>query len=672
MNTSPRITSLRVAFLLIAAFCASSLHAQMWYVATTRLSNLHGLYDVAYGNGRFVATLPYLAYASAIWSEDGTTWHTTTAATGPRYGGRVLFLRGAFYQLCDDGLWRSSDGDQWQKVKSIPMNAQLYSNQMASSGTTLMLSTSPTDGTCLYTSDFSTFQTTGPLPTAEVAGTVINVNGIVYFSGRYFVWYSSQTAAGFSYLVASTSDNHTWTRVAAVEGAVSMAAGNGRLLARVGPYLYHSTDGLTFVSAPEPSAADGWNLSFDGGRFIYGSNLYASTDGLTWAPLAAISYPRAAANQPRLTYGNGRYVAVGTIIGDSGSLSNANYVAYLDVAGPPSIARPPAALAATIGQTASLSVTAGGGDLTYQWRKDGAAIAGATNNVLQWSPITAEDAGNYTVTVANTWGTVESDAATVSVTAADPARLTNFSLRAIAADGDSTLILGFTVDGDGTKPLTIRGVGPGLAAFAIPGTLPDPRLGIYEGLTQTLTNDNWTQDDGHTLGAFPLTTGSNDAVLRAEFLPKTYTVQVTGAPGTSGEALAEIYDGAAGNAAARLVNLSARTSLSDGQRLIVGFHIRGATTKSWIIRAIGPTLSTFGLATAHPDPRLEFYVGAAMVDENDQWAGNDGRDSGAFPLPTGSKDAVLVRALSPGDYTVHVLGAAGTHGIVLVEIYEAR
>jgi hypothetical protein len=44
--------------------------------------------------------------------------------------------------------------------------------------------------------------------------------------------------------------------------------------------------------------------------------------------------------------------------------------------------------------------------------------------------------------------------------------------------------------------------------------------------------------------------------------------------------------------------------------------------------------------------------------------------TGAFPLPAGSKDAALVVTLSPGAYTAQVSGAAGTTGTALVEVYE--
>ena len=43
---------------------------------------------------------------------------------------------------------------------------------------------------------------------------------------------------------------------------------------------------------------------------------------------------------------------------------------------------------------------------------------------------------------------------------------------------------------------------------------------------------------------------------------------------------------------------------------------------------------------------------------------------GAFALPAGSRDAAVVVALSPGNYSAQVAGVANTTGIALIEVYE--
>lgn len=116
-----------------------------------------------------------------------------------------------------------------------------------------------------------------------------------------------------------------------------------------------------------------------------------------------------------------------------------------------------------------------------------------------------------------------------------------------------------------------------------------------------------------SLGPFALGAGSRDAVVANVFAAAGYTAQVSGVGGTTGDAIMELYDGAPANSGVRLVNLSTRTQLDDGERLIVGFTLAGSTSKSLILRAVGPTLAAFGLPAAHPDPRVELYSADGQI-----------------------------------------------------------
>ena len=76
----------------------------------------------------------------------------------------------------------------------------------------------------------------------------------------------------------------------------------------------------------------------------------------------------------------------------------------------PSITTHPANLALDQGQTANFSVTATGTQpLTYQWRRNGAILAGATGPTFSVSSVQPASAGNYTVTVTNTAGSIVSN-----------------------------------------------------------------------------------------------------------------------------------------------------------------------------------------------------------------------------------------------------------------------
>jgi len=125
-------------------------------------------------------------------------------------------------------------------------------------------------------------------------------------------------------------------------------------------------------------------------------------------------------------------------------------------------------------------------------------------------------------------------------------RLVNVSARNRVGTGDDILIAGFTISGSGNKPLLVRAVGPTLAAFGVGGTLADPKLEIYNAQGVKVTeNDTWTAGLATTfasVGAFPLSAGSRDAALLTSLPPGSYTAQIRGSDGGTGEALVELYE----------------------------------------------------------------------------------------------------------------------------------
>jgi hypothetical protein len=127
-----------------------------------------------------------------------------------------------------------------------------------------------------------------------------------------------------------------------------------------------------------------------------------------------------------------------------------------------------------------------------------------------------------------------------------PARLVNVSARNRVGTGDDILIAGFNISGTGEKALLIRAIGPKLSVFGVGGFLVDPKLEIYNGAGVNIAeNDNWNVSlatNFTTVGAFALDGGSRDAALIANLPPGSYTAQVRGSDGGTGEALIEIYE----------------------------------------------------------------------------------------------------------------------------------
>jgi arabinan endo-1,5-alpha-L-arabinosidase len=131
------------------------------------------------------------------------------------------------------------------------------------------------------------------------------------------------------------------------------------------------------------------------------------------------------------------------------------------------------------------------------------------------------------------------------------ARLVNLSARNFAGTDDRTLIAGFVVSGNVPKRMLVRGIGPTLAEYEVPGVLADPRVAIYAKVGDqdviVASNDDWSDEPGAAAaiaaaGAFPLQSGSLDAALVVTLPAGVYTAHVSGVGGTTGEALVEVYE----------------------------------------------------------------------------------------------------------------------------------
>lgn len=351
----------------------------------------------------------------------------------------------------------------------------------------------------------------------------------------------------------------------------------------------------------------------------------------------------------------------------------------------PSIVAQPFAQTVRSGATATFSVTAtGSAPLTYQWRRDGVPLPGATSASLTVSPALPIHAGRYTVDVLNSVGSASSSVAALNV---QYARLINISTRAqVGAAQDLTP--GFVMRGSGSKQLIIRGIGPSLTQFGVTGALTDPRLDVIPagGTNAIASNDNWGGSGAlsaafTSVGAFPLSANSRDAAVQSSLAVNSggYTVPLRVASGSAiGVALVEVYDADSENSPAQLVNVSTRGFVGTGAGVLTpGFVIKGNASKALLIRAIGPGLSQFGVPAVLADPQLMVVPAGQStgIAVNDNWGGTARYKSvfataGAFNLADNSRDAAIVTVLQPGGYTVVVSGVGNTTGNALVEVYD--
>ena len=122
--------------------------------------------------------------------------------------------------------------------------------------------------------------------------------------------------------------------------------------------------------------------------------------------------------------------------------------------GPPVITFQPTNQTVTMGDTASFSVGASGAlPLSYQWSFNTTNLVGATNATLTLTNVQFAQAGNYAVQITNTYGSILSSNATLTVNPLVPPWIISQPTNQTVLAGDTT---SFSVSAGGTPPLSYQ------------------------------------------------------------------------------------------------------------------------------------------------------------------------------------------------------------------------
>ncbi|PZR73394.1 MAG: hypothetical protein DLM73_10790 [Chthoniobacterales bacterium] len=300
--------------------------------------------------------------------------------------------------------------------------------------------------------------------------------------------------------------------------------------------------------------------------------------------------------------------------------------------------------------------------------------------------------GTVTYTVAANFnttqriGTLTIAGQTFTVTqGAAPGLVANVSTRLPVGQDPNALIQGFIVQGPAgsTKKIIVRALGPFLQQFGITDFLANPALDIFDGnQVKVASNDNWrttqvggliTGDQFAEINASGLApTNDAESAIIANLAPGQYTAVVRGSGNSVGTGLVDAFD-LSGASPAKLVNVGTRGLVQPGDGLLTaGFIVQNGSVRV-VIRAIGPSLTQFGITNALADTTLQLRDQfGAVVRENDDWQSDPTQKAELEATglqPTNNFEAALVATIPPGQYTAQVRGKPEATGTGVVEIY---
>lgn len=219
----------------------------------------------------------------------------------------------------------------------------------------------------------------------------------------------------------------------------------------------------------------------------------------------------------------GDYVA--TVTNAFASASSAPITLSVTVP-PPVIATHPANKTAMIGTDVTFTVGVSFNSVspfTYQWKKGGVALPGATSPTLTLTHVQTADAGDYTVTVTNPGGSATSNAATLTLTA-QPALPTTFAITTLGTDAavqphvNTANIYTHAINLNASATVTVNGVPFGFGTGNGGGAQPAKNYTLSPFSHAFTTFNSTATGSMHTLLA---THGTNTSSA-------TYTLTLTG------------------------------------------------------------------------------------------------------------------------------------------------
>lgn len=127
----------------------------------------------------------------------------------------------------------------------------------------------------------------------------------------------------------------------------------------------------------------------------------------------------------------------------------------------------------------------------------------------------------------------------------------------------------------------------------------------------------------------------------------------------------------------QLLNISTRGFIRGANDiLIAGFVVGGSgpVGTSILVRALGPSLSAFGITDPLADPVIELRnASGTLLASNNDWKDTQQTAISATTLaPTNDRESAILTTLRGGAFTAIVGSATGTPGTVVLEVYSLQ
>ncbi len=605
-----------------------------------------------FAGGDFTSTGTLGLTRIAKWAAPGP------AVTSPPVAAAVCLGQPATFQVTASG---TGNRYQWRKgTTNIPAATSatytIASTETADAGTYSVAVRNACGGTTVASAALTirprTAITTQPVSITRCAGTAASFRvTAIGFAPLGYQWFRNGAiitgARAATYTIASTNIASEGSYTVTITGPCGSVTSD--------PAILTVTPRTAIVTQPAPlTRCTGTAATFAASATGTGPLTYQwKRNGVNIAGAMAESYTIDSV----IPGSAGSYAVV--ITGPCGTLTSS--AAVLTVQLPPTITAAPIALIRCVGAATSFTVTATGtATLSYQWRKDGSPIVGATARSLNLGPATTAAAGSYDVVITNGCASVTSAAVplvvnTPVVITAQPTPLMRCSNTAAS----------FSVSASGSGPLRYQWKRNGaniIGATADSYTVALVSAATAGSYTVAITGPCGTITSGAavlTVTTPPVISTQPVAAVRCSGAGVSFAVTAAGTAPLSyvwrkdGEPLT--------GQTARTLTIAAAAAIQAGSYDVIVSNSCGSVTSN----AVSLAVNTPVVITTQPQPvsgcignpaSLTVVVGPGSGALRYQWKKNNTSITGAsaamYTIP-----AVL--ASSAGNYTVTITGPCG-------------